>query len=64
VQVLTVRATDQIVEAVERVVVKVNKGKGLVHWDPKEVGRSAVLRHLIALGLEAFDSESERRMPR
>jgi len=62
--VLTVRATDKIVEAVEQVVLKVNRGKGLMHWDPKEVGRSAVLRHLIALGLEAFESESERRTTR
>ena len=57
-EVLTVRATDDLIEAVENIVIKENKD-ARHRFDPKEVGRSAVLRHLLALGLRAYESRGE-----
>lgn len=64
-QVLTVRATEEIVEAVEKIVLDENKNTmNRSRFDPKEVGRSGVLRHLIALGLDAYEVEKKKRAAR
>ena len=56
-EVLTVRVTEDILEDIERIVLSENQASKTARFDPREVGRGAVIRHLLALGLEAYQQQ-------
>lgn len=61
-EVLTVRVPEDILEDIERIVEAENReAKKTSRFDPREVGRGSVIRHLLALGLSAWDQEATVR---
>lgn len=58
-QVLTVRTPDEIIEAIEKIVAVENRNPKS-RFDPREIGRGVVVRHLLALGVAAWESERRK----
>jgi len=60
-EVLTVRVPEDVLEDIERIVEAENRASKIARFDPREVGRGSVIRHLLALGLSAWDQEAADR---
>ncbi len=59
-EVLTVRVPLEVLDDIESVVARENQEvKRAARFDPREVGRGVVIRHLLALGLSAWERDAK-----